>query len=320
MRNRRRTIACWTALAVGSVIAVIGIGACTASGGGSGDSGAGAAKEALPLGPASAPSPAARAGGGSGGGKADSFSADSGADLALISAKIRTADMTVSVKHGESVATKADQAEAIANGVGGEVDTDDRTTGKYPSATLLLRVPPEDLSTVLHDLSALGIEKARQLSTRDVTSRVADVTSRVASSRAAIARLRVLYQHAVKVSDVITIESELSNRESDLESLQAQQRALDAETSTAAITLSLVSAPPAKHKVVPVTHHHRSGFVGGLLNGWDAFARGAAWVATAVGAVLPFAVLLAVIALLIRVLWPRLRSPREPAATPPVAQ
>jgi hypothetical protein len=228
--------------------------------------------------------------------------------------------MTVSVKRGESVATKADQAEAIANGVGGEVDTDDRTTGKYPSATLLLRVPPEDLSTVLHDLSALGIEKSRQLSTRDVTSRVADVTSRVASSRAAIARLRVLYQHAVKVSDVITIESELSDRESDLESLQAQQRALDAETSTAAITLSLVSAPPVKHKVVPATHHHRSGFVGGLLNGWDAFARGAAWVATAVGAVLPFAVLLAVIALLIRLVWPRLRPPREPAATPPAAQ
>jgi hypothetical protein len=317
MRNRRRTIACWTALALGSVIAVIGIGACTASGGGSGGTAAGA-NELAPHGPATAPSAAARAAA-SGGGKAD-YSTASETDLALGSAKIRTADMTVSVKHGESVATKADQAEAIANGVGGEVDTDDRTTGKYPSATLLLRVPPEDLSTVLHDLSALGIEKSRQLSTRDVTSRVADVTSRVASSRAAIARLRVLYQHAVKVSDVITIESELSDRESDLESLQAQQRALDAETSTAAITLSLVSAPPAKHKVVPVTHHHRSGFVGGLLNGWDAFARGAAWVATAVGAVLPFAVLLAVIAFLIRVLWPRFRSPREPVATPPAAQ
>jgi hypothetical protein len=228
--------------------------------------------------------------------------------------------MTVSIKHGESVASKADQAEAIASGVGGEVDTDDRTTGKYPSATLLLRVPPEDLGTVLHDLSGLGVEKSRHLSTRDVTSQVADVTSRVASARAAITRLRVLYEHAVKVSDVITIESELSNRESDLESLQAQQRALDAETSTATITLSLVSAPPIKHKIAPVRRHHRSGFVGGLLNGWDAFARGAAWIATAVGAVLPFAVLLAIIAVLIRALWPRLRSPREPAVTPPAAQ
>ncbi len=319
MRNRRRTIACWTALTAGSVIAVIGIGACTASGGGSGGSAPAAANLGVARGAAAAPEAPSPAPAG-GAGKANSFASNDATDLALNSAKIRTAAMTVSVKHGESVATKADQAEAIANGVGGEVDTDDRTTGKYPSATLLLRVPPEDLTTVLHDLSALGVEKSRQLSTRDVTSRVADVTSRVASAQGAIARLRVLYKHATKVSDIINIESELSSRESDLESLQAQQRALDAETSTAAITLSLVSAPPVKKKVVPVTHHHRSGFVGGLQNGWNAFARGAGWIATAFGAVLPFAVLLVVIALLIRVLWPRLRTTREPAATPPAAQ
>jgi hypothetical protein len=139
------------------------------------------------------------------------------------------------------------------------------------------------------------------------------VNSRVASARAAINRLRVLYQHAHKVGNVITIEDELNQRESDLESLQAQSRALSAETSTAAVTLSLTSPPAPAPKPLPKpAHHSRSGFVGGLVNGWHAFTKGVSVLATIVGAVLPFAVLLVVLAVAARLLWPRLRPARRP--------
>jgi hypothetical protein len=70
--------------------------------------------------------------------------------------------------------------------------------------------------------------------------------------------------------------------------------------------------------VKPPEHHARSGFLGGLENGWDAFAGAAAWVATAVGALLPFLVLFAVLAVAVRLLWPRvrprLRAPRQDSA------
>ena len=55
------------------------------------------------------------------------------------------------------------------------------------------------------------------------------MTSRVASAQQAIVRLRTLYGKAAKVRDVIAIEGELNSREADLESLQAQQRALAAQ-------------------------------------------------------------------------------------------
>jgi hypothetical protein len=306
-----RTTTRWVAATAGCLIAITAIGACTSSsGGGSGSDAAAPAAAAPKAAYGEQTKPSARAGN-----AADGHAATSAGDLDLSSAKIRTADMTVAIKHGESVAAKADQAETIALRTGGEVDSDDRTSGKDPTASLLLRVPPEELSPVLHDLSALGIENSRHMSTRDVTSKVADVTSRVASARDAIARLRVLYHQAVKVADVITIEGELASRESDLEALEAQQRALTAQTSMAAITLSLYNAPPAhKRHVPPPPQHHRSGFVGGLENGWEAFAAGAAWVATAVGTVLPFLALLVVVGLLIRWLWPRLRrqAPAQP--------
>jgi chromosome segregation ATPase len=172
-----------------------------------------------------------------------------------------------------------------------------------------MRVPPTRLSSVLAELSRLGTERSRHLTTQDVTSRVADVTSRVTSARTAIARLRSLYTRAKKVTDVIAIEEELSTREATLESLEAQQRALAQQTATASVTLYLLN----RHAAPPPVHH-RSGFIGGLENGWDAFVRAASWVATAAGAVLPFALVVLLIAVAGRFAWIRLRGARP--ATP----
>lgn len=304
--SRRRFAVRLGALALGAVLtllALFALGACTRSGGGSGASGGEAAQQAV-NGAAPAPGTGKAA---SAPDRADAVTAD----VAIGTSKIRTADLSVQVAHQASVAAAADAAEQIALRSGGEVDADDRTSGRNPTATLVLRVAPEDLTATLTALAHLGSEKSRHLSTQDVTSKVADVNSRVVSARESIARLRTLYTHATKVADVINIESELSQRESDLESLEAQQRALAAETSTARITLSLSRAAAKPLPAKPA--HHRSGFVGGLENGWDAFTRAAAGFATALGAVLPFAVLLIALLVIGRLLWPRVRPARRPA-------
>lgn len=208
--------------------------------------------------------------------------------------QIRTADITVAVKRADQVAQQADAAVAIATRAGGEVTQDDRISGRHANATLVLRVPPAQLEPTLQALSRLGIEKSRQLSTVDVTSRVADVASRVASARAAIARLRTLYQQATKIRDLIAVQAQLASREANLESLEARQRALANQVALATITLRLVLAPIHHAKPVPAKHY--SGFVGGLERGWQAFSAAAAWLAVAVGAVLPFLLTALVIA------------------------
>jgi hypothetical protein len=312
-------------IAVGGVAvvgAVAGLGALTSGGGGnssagSSDSGASVSGSIAAGAAARVPETAPRASG-----KGSAAGASGSTDIALTatdlgSSKIRTVDMTVQVRRGVSVSAQANAAEAIAARSGGEVDADERSSGRYAQATLVLRVPPDQLVAALADLSKLGIEKSRQLTTKDVTTAVADVTSRVASAQDAIDRLRVLYRQAVKVADVITIESELATRESDLESLQAQQRALAQQTSTATITLTLLSAPPATTRVTPPKKHDTTGFLGGLRGGWHAFSAGAAVLATVAGAVLPFAVLLLVIGLVGRWVWPRVRPARTPAPVPP---
>ena len=316
-------------MGAGAVLTAAMLAACTSSSGGSSKDASGpraaggavAGPARVPGGKPLAPGVAggtAKRGANGGGGTSGGGSVHDTSTARLVgddSAKIQVAQMTVDIARGK-VAAAADRAESIALGVGGDVDTDDRTSGRYATASLLLRVPPPSLTSVLGQLSRLGHERSRQLSTTDVTERVADVNSRVASAQEAIARLRGLYASASKVADVIAVEAELSQRESDLESLQAQQRALQRQTSLASITLTLQTAtPPAKP--APKHHHHatRSGFVGGLDRGWHGFVAAAKWVGTAVGTLLPFLALFALIGLAARFAWRRRPHP-APQPTP----
>jgi hypothetical protein len=227
--------------------------------------------------------------------------------LANTGARIRVAYLKVAIKGAANVAAKADEADVLAADVGGEVESDDRTSGRQASAMLQLRVPPEVLQSTLHKLSRLGHELARQLSTTDVTQQVADVNSRIVSARDSIQRLRLLYANAQKVRDVIQIENELSSREANLESLQARQRALARQTSLATINLTLVTAAK-KAAAVHKPAKKRGGFVGGITRGWNGFVAAAVWVASAIGTVLPFAALALLLAVALRRWgWPRHR-------------
>lgn len=135
--------------------------------------------------------------------------------------------------------------------------------------------------------------------------------SRIRSQRASVARVRELMDQATDLSDVVTLEGELSRRESDLEALLAQQSSLKDRTSLATITLSLSETPVKK----AVQEDDDPGFTDALAGGWDAFVTMLRWLAVAIGAVLPFVAVAALIVLVwLRIVRPRL--PRRPAAAP----
>ena len=257
-------------------------------------------------------------------GKADTGSSGSSADSASgqldldPTTQIKVASLTVAAKN---VGTAATSAIEIATAAGGGVADDIRTapTPADPdsgSAQLTLKVAPDQLEPALTQLDALGTERSRQTSTQDVSGQVADVNSRVASAQASIAQLQALFSRATAVGDVVAIEGQLATREADLESLQAQQRALSAQTSLATITLNLVplGAPVVAAKT------HRSGFLGGLDAGGRAFVTTTSWVLTAVGAVLPFALLIVLIGAGVLVGRRRLSRGATPRSDPGVVE
>ncbi|GGS37217.1 DUF4349 domain-containing protein [Streptomyces violaceus] len=225
---------------------------------------------------------------------------------------IRTASLTVRVKDVPKALEEARTGTENAGGyVGNETTTRDEEG--HERTRVVLRVPVEKYDEVLAELEGAGKLLDRSAKAEDVTDQVVDVESRIKSQRASVARIRELMDQATKLSDVVTLEGELSTRQADLEALLARQTSLKDRTSLATITLSLSETPVKKKEA----KDDDPGFVDALAGGWNAFVTMLRWLAVALGAVLPFAAVAALIALVwLRVVRPRLpRRPRPAPAT-----
>jgi len=247
---------------------------------------------------AAAPHAAARAAAGSA--AAQMGTASAGTSLTALPATqsiIYTASVTVRTAHLSQAAARATQ---LARAVGGYVSSENTALNRaHPdrsTVSLQLKIPVSAYQATLGVVSTqLGARLALSQHAQDVTQTVADVTSRVTSAEVAISQLRSLLRHAGSVGSLLTVQNQINAEESGLESLLARQRALNHETSFGTISLLLV-APSAttQHK----KHHAAAGFVGGLKAGWHGLVRSVDVVLTGAGAALPFAVILAVIAVI----------------------
>ena len=215
------------------------------------------------------------------------------ARLAPASSIIYTAQLTV---RAGDVGSAAAQAAQIADGAGGYVSSETaKVNPDHPSeatASVQLKIPVAAYSAALGELGhRLGSQLALQQQAQDVTQQVADVDSQVASDQAAIAQLRALLSHAGSVGDLLSVQNQINQEESNLESMQAQQRALSRETSYATVTLTILG-PKAK----PVLHRPKAPptLAGGFTAGWHALRVAVSWTLAFLGAIAPFAVVLAV--------------------------
>ncbi|AZQ38147.1 DUF4349 domain-containing protein [Streptomyces cyaneochromogenes] len=300
MRTRRsvRPVRALAGLALAAALALTGCSGASDSAGSNKAAADEAAQAAEPQASAGQGAP----GSGFGGGKA------APAKVAA-SHIIRTASLTVQVK---DVPKALDEARATTEDAGGYVgnETTTRDEEGHERTRVVLRVPVDRYADVLTELEGAGKLVERSAKAQDVTDQVVDVESRIKSQRASVARIRELMDQATRLSDVVTLEGELSTRQADLESLLAQQASLKDRTSLATITLTLSETPVKK-----VAKDDDPGFLDALAGGWGAFVTMLRWIAVAFGAVLPFAAVAALIVLLwLKVLRPRL--PGRPATAP----
>ncbi|GAA0370360.1 hypothetical protein GCM10009530_20590 [Microbispora corallina] len=226
---------------------------------------------------------------------------------------VYTAEMSIRAK---DVAAASDRAKAIVTGAGGYV-SEERSSAfdGGDQAVITFKIPPERYSDVLAQLGRdLGKRVSVHQGAQDVTQEVADVDSRVKSAQATLDQFRTLLSKATKIGEIMEIEREISSREADLESLQARQKALAAQTGMATLTLTLLAEPkPSARPSEPP-----SGFLAGLRSGWRALTTSTQIALTVFGALLPWLVLIAVVWVVTLVLWRRLRrtSPFAPPQPP----
>ncbi|WP_435060053.1 DUF4349 domain-containing protein [Streptomyces sp. bgisy060] len=214
---------------------------------------------------------------------------------------IRTASLSVEVQDAAKALATARRVTAEA---GGHVENEstERLDDAHLTSQLVLRVPQERYDSVLAGLAGTGKLLDRKADAQDVTDQVVDVESRIATQRASVARVRELMDRAEKLSDVVTLEGELSRRQADLEALLAQQASLKDRTTLATITLRLSEEkpPPAERE------EGRPGFGDALSGGWNALVGAAAWIGIVFTALAPWLA----VGLVGLFLWRRLVRPR----------
>lgn len=192
-----------------------------------------------------------------------------------------------------------------------ETQTDDE--GDPLRARLQVRVPTAKFGEAMQDLERVAVLIASSGNTKDVTTEVLDRDIRVQVQRRSIERISLLLDRAVTIRDVVAIEAQLSQRQADLAVLEKEQRYLDDQTAMATINVS-IERIKEKKKPAPEKDDD-SGFFAGLETGWSGLKTFGVGLATVLGALLPWMVVAAVLAIPGVPLLRRFRR-KEAAPTP----
>ena len=208
---------------------------------------------------------------------------------------VTTGSMTVTADDPIAAAT---DAVTIVEAAGGRVDARTEnapTENDNGSATLSLRIPSTSLTATLDELKTLGDTENVSVNAVDVTTQSQDLAARISALRASVDRLTALLATATDTKVLIELETAISERQGNLEAMEAQQRDLADQVALSSIELSLISPTDA-----PVTPP--DSFWSGVLAGWSALTGFFGFVLVALGVLTPWLVLagvLAVVALLV---------------------
>ena len=217
---------------------------------------------------------------------------------------VTTGYVTITVESPQDAAAEAIR---IAEAAGGRVDGRSEYAPRGEdggSASLTLRLPSADLTETIDKLRELGDVQEVSLNSSDVTMESRDLDARISALSASVDRLLALLANASDTDTLIQLETAISDRQAQLESLESQRRFLSDQVSLSTIQLNLVT-----EQVVP--DPEPGDFFSGVVAGWTAFVAFFSGLIVVVGVLVPWLIFGAVIAGIVLLI---VRSRRRKAA------
>ena len=181
--------------------------------------------------------------------------------------------------------------------------------GEDVSGVLTVRVPAAELTSTLDAVKRLGEATDVSVSTEDVTRQGRDLDARIAALETSTERLLELMEDAGSSDQLLAAEDALSERQAELEALQAERAYLSEQVAMSTLHISVTTDHPVRLEA--------GGFAGGLRSGWDALVVFADGLLVALGAALPWLLVLAVPVTAVVLVRRRRRRPATPPTTPP---
>ncbi len=304
-----------SALAAAGVAGLVFVlGACSSGAGDSDDGGGGADSMAAydPEAPADLPASAPD----QDGAMADVASSEQEAPQQGVTDRAVISTATVALSSDDVAAARFD-VQKIVDQFNGEV-AEEQTEGgeEMRRSRVVIRVPSKDFSAAIEALEEVGVLESSTRTSEDVTTTVIDNAARIRAQEESLQRVEVLLGQATSIRDIVAIEAQLTRRQADLDSLKSQQAFLADQTSLSTIRVLIERTSETKEKE-PDTDD--AGFLSGLDGGWDALTSFGTGVATVAGALLPFAILCALLGVPAWVVSRRIVRRRPPTPAAPAA-
>ncbi len=155
-------------------------------------------------------------------------------------------------------------AQTAITGMGGYISASRRTGSEQPVGAVTYRIPSDRWQDGLAALRKLSIKVVdEQTNSADVASELVDMEARLKNLRASETALQAIAASATKVSDVLEVQARLSEVRGQIESLAAQQAALQDKvgygTLTATFGLQVVAITQAAKQWDPATEVDAAG-------------------------------------------------------------
>ncbi|MCW2770686.1 MAG: hypothetical protein JWR27_2119 [Aeromicrobium sp.] len=199
---------------------------------------------------------------------------------------ITTGEVNVTVEDPRGAAQRLS---TWVESIGGRIDNRSESgSGDQASAFVTVRVPSTKVTATIERLKTYGTVEDVSLHNEDVTARTRDLDARIDALQLSIGRLGKILAAAGSSAEVVKAEDALTQRQEQLESLQAQRKAVTDQMALSTLSINL-SQRPAVDSVEP------GGFTGGLRDGWNALVSTVNRTVEIVGVLLPWALIAAVL-------------------------
>lgn len=182
---------------------------------------------------------------------------DGGGEVADADAAARPPDLLI-IRTGKLELEVADLAAAVAGArtrvlaVGGYVSSsDESSSGDEATATAVYRVPADRWDEALDGIRGLAAHvRQLQVETEAVTGQVVDLGARITNLRASEAALQKIMGQAAKISDVLSVQGELTKVREEIERLVAEKALLEERAAFGTLTVTYnLPATPAVQEV-----------------------------------------------------------------------